>query len=88
MDKRLHQRAEVMNPPVSAARGTEAGNLNTARCHGLGASPRGAEARPVEASPPPSDWNEWDVYEEDGPLDLEDQLENALRRADSANGGK
>jgi hypothetical protein len=25
--------------------------------------------------------NEWDQYEEDGPLDLEDQLENALDRA-------
>ena len=28
------------------------------------------------------DWDEWDHYEEDGPLDLEDQLENALERAD------
>lgn len=25
--------------------------------------------------------DEWDQYEEDGPLDLEDQLENALDRA-------
>lgn len=25
--------------------------------------------------------DEWDDYEEDGPLDLEDQLENALDRA-------
>jgi len=27
-----------------------------------------------------SDWSEWDAYEEDGPLDLEDQLENAVER--------
>jgi hypothetical protein len=26
-------------------------------------------------------WDEWDDYEEDGPLDLEDQLENALKRS-------
>lgn len=28
------------------------------------------------------EWDEWDDYEEDGPLDLEDQLENALNRAE------
>lgn len=27
------------------------------------------------------DGDEWDVYEEDGPMDLEDQLEAALNRA-------
>jgi hypothetical protein len=27
-----------------------------------------------------ADWNEWDEYEEDGPLDLEDQLDHALER--------
>ena len=26
-------------------------------------------------------WDEWDDYEEDGPLDLEDQLDKALERA-------
>ena len=26
------------------------------------------------------EWGEWDDYEEDGPLDLEDQLDNALER--------
>ena len=25
--------------------------------------------------------DEWDEYEEDGPMDLEDQLENALNRS-------
>lgn len=51
-DARLQQRSEVMNPPVSAARGTEAGNLNTEPRHGLGASPRASETRPVEEVPP------------------------------------
>jgi hypothetical protein len=27
------------------------------------------------------DWDEWDDYEEDGPMDLEDQLDNALARS-------
>ena len=27
------------------------------------------------------EWDEWDCYEEDGPMDLEDQLEAALNRA-------
>jgi len=26
------------------------------------------------------DWGPWDDYEEDGPLDLEDQLDNAMER--------
>ena len=33
---------------------------------------------------PPSEaeaWDEWDDYEEDGPMDLEDQLDAALVRA-------
>lgn len=29
----------------------------------------------------PPDMTEWDEYEEDGPLDLEDQLEHALDRS-------
>ena len=35
--KLLHKRSEVMNPPVSAAEGTEAGNLNTEPWHRTGA---------------------------------------------------
>lgn len=31
-------------------------------------------------SGPEDEWDEWDDYEEDGPLDLEDQLDNALDR--------
>lgn len=46
-------RDEVMNPPASAAQGAEAGNLNMSQCHGTGAVPRAAEARPAEAAPPP-----------------------------------
>jgi hypothetical protein len=30
---------------------------------------------------PNNDMDEWDQYEEDGPMDLEDQLEAALDRA-------
>jgi len=30
---------------------------------------------------PDEEMDEWDQYEEDGPLDLEDQLDNALDRA-------
>lgn len=48
------KRGEVMNPPASAALGAEAGNLNTPQRHGLGPSPRGAEARPADASPVPT----------------------------------
>jgi hypothetical protein len=46
-------RSEVVNPPASAAKGAEAGNLTTEQRHGTGAVPRGAEARPADASPPP-----------------------------------
>jgi len=46
-------RSEVMNPPASAAMGTEAGNLNMEQRHGAGAVPRGAKARPADAPPPP-----------------------------------
>jgi len=53
-DAQLHHRPEVMNPPQSAAEGCEAGNLNTGQRHGLGASPRAAEARPAEVAPLPS----------------------------------
>lgn len=48
------KRDEVMNPPQSAAEGCEAGNLTMSQCHGTGAVPRTAEARPAEAVPPPS----------------------------------
>jgi len=53
-DAQLHNRPEVMNPPQSAAEGCEAGNLNMGQRHGLGASPRAAEARPAEVAPLPS----------------------------------
>lgn len=49
----LHNRPEVMNPPASAAEGAEARNLDKGQRHGLGASPRAAETRPVEAAPLP-----------------------------------
>jgi len=42
------QRAEVMNPPESAAKGSEAGNLNSAQRDGTGAVP-GREAMGTEA---------------------------------------
>jgi hypothetical protein len=42
-----------MNPPQSAARGCEAGNLNTGDVMGMGPVHRAAEARPAEAVPPP-----------------------------------
>lgn len=29
----------------------------------------------------PDEWDEWDEREEDGPLDLEEQLDGALNRA-------
>jgi hypothetical protein len=35
---------------------------------------------------PGCDEEAWDEYEDDGPLDLEDQLENALERALPVNG--
>lgn len=34
-----------------------------------------------DLSIPPSDEEAWDDYEEDGPMDLEDQLDAALDRA-------
>jgi hypothetical protein len=49
----ITHRGEVMNPPESAAQGSEVGNLNMPQRHGLGGSPRGAEARPAEAPPLP-----------------------------------
>jgi hypothetical protein len=51
----LHKRSEVMNPPVSAAEGTEAGNLSTEQRDRTGAVLRGAEARPADVAsvPPP-----------------------------------
>lgn len=71
--------SEVMNPPVPAARGTEARNLAQEPRHGTGAVPRAAQARPADAAPPPA-FDEWDAYEEDGPMDLEEQLDQAFAR--------
>lgn len=53
----LTHRVEVMNPPVSAARGTEAGNLNMAQHHrAFGLALEGAlPARPAAAPPLCSD---------------------------------
>ena len=42
------QRAEVMNPPESAAQGSEARNLNSAQRDGTGAVP-GRKAKGMEA---------------------------------------
>lgn len=47
-------RGEVMNPPVPAAEGTEARNLNMPQRHGLGASPQGSEAQATQHSAAPS----------------------------------
>jgi hypothetical protein len=38
-------------------------------------------SEPVARPTDPKDDAQWDAYEEDGVLDLEDQLENALDRA-------
>ena len=79
---RLHKCPEVMNPPASAAPGAEAGNLNPGHVIGHGVRPRrAAKVRRADAAPPPTELNEWDQYEEDGPRDLEDQLESALNEA-------
>ena len=48
-------RREVMNPPVSAALGTEAGNLNMRQRHGRDARPRATKVRPANVAPHPID---------------------------------
>jgi len=49
------KRTEVMNPPVSAAQGTEVGNLNTVQRHGTGAVPQGMEAQATQPSAAPTE---------------------------------
>jgi hypothetical protein len=37
----------------------------------------------ADAAPSDADtWDQWDLYEEDGPMDLEDQLDAALERSE------
>lgn len=47
------KRTEVMNPPESAAQGSEARNLNTVQRHGTGAVPQGMEAQATQPSAAP-----------------------------------
>jgi hypothetical protein len=47
-------RGEVMNPPESAAEGSEARNLNTPQRHGSGAEPQGGEAQATQHPAAPS----------------------------------
>lgn len=49
----ITNRGEVMNPPVPAARGTEARNLNTPQRHGSGVEPQGMEAQATQPSATP-----------------------------------
>lgn len=46
-------RDEVMNPPESAAEGSEVGNLNMSQRHGTGAVPQGMEAQATQPSAAP-----------------------------------
>jgi hypothetical protein len=46
--EQITNRGEVMNPPVPAAQGTEARNLNTPQRHGTGAVPQGGEAQATQ----------------------------------------
>lgn len=43
-----------MNPPESAAQGSEARNLNTVQRHGTGAVPQGTEAQAMQPSAAPT----------------------------------
>jgi hypothetical protein len=47
------KRTEVMNPPESAAQGSEARNLNMVQRHGTGAVPQGMEAQATQPSAAP-----------------------------------
>lgn len=49
------KRTEVMNPPESAAQGSEARNLNMVQRHGTGAVPQGMEAQATQPSAAPTE---------------------------------
>ncbi len=53
----ITHRAEVMNPPESAAQGSEARNLNTAQRHGSGVEPQGSAAQATPNSATPLEWS-------------------------------
>lgn len=76
---------QVMNPPESAAQGSEAGNLHTAHVMGIGDVHRAAEARPAEAAPPsltPPPEFDFDGYEPEDDDDFRRNIENVLMADD------
>jgi hypothetical protein len=76
---------QVMNPPESAAQGSEAGNPQKAHVMGIGAVPRAAEARPAEAAPPsitPPPEFDFEGYEPEDDEAFKANIENALMADD------